>query len=83
MCPAIIATSCTVFQGKSGEAAARAGNDGGRIQKPSETKQKDIRDLFMRLYEKAPLYEILHNGELVVAHAGIKAEDIGKSLSEK
>ena len=41
-------------------------------------KQKDIRDLFMRLYENAPLYEILHNGELVVAHAGIKAEDIGK-----
>lgn len=26
------------FQGKSGEAAARTGNDGGRIQKPSETK---------------------------------------------
>lgn len=41
-------------------------------------KQDHIRDLFMHLYERAPLYEILHNGELVVAHAGIKAEYIGK-----
>ncbi|WFA06491.1 bis(5'-nucleosyl)-tetraphosphatase PrpE [Bacillus sp. HSf4] len=43
-----------------------------------QNKQKQVKEQFMRLYERAPLYEILHNGELVVAHAGIKAEDIGK-----
>lgn len=33
---------------------------------------------FIDLYQKAPLYHVLDHGKLVIAHAGIKHEDIGK-----
>ncbi|MEW9501581.1 bis(5'-nucleosyl)-tetraphosphatase PrpE [Jeotgalibacillus marinus] len=33
---------------------------------------------FIELYEKAPLYHVLDAGKLVIAHAGIKQEDIGQ-----
>jgi bis(5'-nucleosyl)-tetraphosphatase (symmetrical) len=45
----------------------------------SEEERRKVSEQFMRLYEAAPLYDILHNEELVVAHAGIKADDIGKN----
>ncbi|MDA1475898.1 bis(5'-nucleosyl)-tetraphosphatase PrpE [Bacillus changyiensis] len=48
-----------------------------------QKEQAYIRELFIRLYERAPLYDILHDGQLVVAHAGIKAEDIGKKPGGK
>lgn len=35
--------------------------------------------MFMELYENAPLYQVLDNGKLVIAHAGIKEEMIGKT----
>lgn len=48
------------------------------LKELSPADRTEISRQFIRLYESAPLYDILHNGELVVAHAGIKADDIGK-----
>ncbi len=33
----------------------------------------------MKLYENAPLYAVLDDGKLVIAHAGIRGDYIGKS----
>lgn len=41
-------------------------------------QQKQIRHAFMELYETSPLYLILDRGNLVVAHAGIREDYIGK-----
>ncbi len=38
-----------------------------------------IRKMFMDLVEKAPLYLVLDEKRLIVVHAGIKADDIGKT----
>ncbi|TMU88061.1 bis(5'-nucleosyl)-tetraphosphatase PrpE [Bacillus sp. BHET2] len=35
------------------------------------------RDMFIELYEQAPLYHVLDDGKLIIAHAGIKQELIG------
>jgi protein phosphatase len=43
-----------------------------------ESEQQRIRHQFMILYENAPLYAILDDGKLVIAHAGIRADYIGK-----
>ncbi|MGD7045299.1 bis(5'-nucleosyl)-tetraphosphatase PrpE [Jeotgalibacillus proteolyticus] len=54
-----------------------------------ETTAAEINDLppqekrlitaqFKELYEGSPLYHVLDNGRLVIAHAGIKQDDIGK-----
>ncbi|MFC4735353.1 bis(5'-nucleosyl)-tetraphosphatase PrpE [Bacillus daqingensis] len=43
----------------------------------SKAQQKAIRAAFMKLYEEAPLYEVLDQGGLVAAHAGIRYDDIG------
>lgn len=44
----------------------------------SPREQKQIRHKFMELYESSPLYLILDDGKLVVAHAGIREDYIGK-----
>jgi protein phosphatase len=44
---------------------------------PSE-QQAEIRKKFMTLYEQAPLYKVLDHGKLVIAHAGIRADYIGR-----
>ncbi|MCA1059472.1 bis(5'-nucleosyl)-tetraphosphatase PrpE [Rossellomorea aquimaris] len=36
------------------------------------------RDMFIELYEQSPLYKVLDHGRLIIAHAGIKEELIGK-----
>lgn len=41
--------------------------------------QKKIRKKFMDLYEQSPLYQIADNGRLIVAHAGIREDYIGKN----
>lgn len=41
-------------------------------------ERQRITSAFLRLYERAPLYLVLAKGELVVAHAGIRASDIGQ-----
>ncbi len=45
----------------------------------SKKDQQSIRKKFIQLYEKAPLYLVLDNQKLVIAHAGIKQEYIGKN----
>ena len=40
-------------------------------------KQKRVEQQFIELYEKAPLYHVIPEANVVVAHAGIKGEDIG------
>lgn len=44
--------------------------------------RQSIRKKFMDLYEQAPLYLVLDNKKLVIAHAGIKEEFIGKTNSK-
>lgn len=44
--------------------------------------QQAIREKFMNLYENAPLYAVLDEGKLVIAHAGIREDYIGQH-SEK
>jgi protein phosphatase len=41
-------------------------------------KQHEIRSKFVELYEKAPLYQTLDDGRLIIAHAGIRADYIGR-----
>ncbi|MGP3560398.1 bis(5'-nucleosyl)-tetraphosphatase PrpE [Geobacillus sp. BK01] len=44
---------------------------------PSE--QEMVRRQFIRLYEQAPLYAVLDEGRLVIAHAGIRHDYIGRT----
>lgn len=41
-------------------------------------KKEEIREKFIHLYENAPLHMILDNRKLVIAHAGIREDLIGK-----
>jgi protein phosphatase len=45
-------------------------------------KQRQVREKFIELYESAPLYLTLDHKKLIVAHAGIKKEYIGRSDSK-
>lgn len=42
-------------------------------------EQKKIRKKFIDLYEHSPLYHITDHGKLIIAHAGIREENIGQS----
>jgi protein phosphatase len=44
-------------------------------------EQNVIRNKFVDLYENAPLHQVLDGGKLVIAHAGIREDYIGKSHS--
>ncbi len=44
----------------------------------SPTEQRKIRNQFIKLYEQAPLYEIVEEANAVVAHAGIKQSYFGR-----
>ncbi|WP_416828765.1 bis(5'-nucleosyl)-tetraphosphatase PrpE [Ectobacillus polymachus] len=47
------------------------------------SKEKDkIRNKFIQLYEQSPLYHVLDNGNLIICHAGIKQEFIGRRDNE-
>lgn len=48
----------------------------------SKHKQKRIRSKFIELYEQAPLYLVLDNKKLIIAHAGIKKDYIGLTNSK-
>lgn len=41
-------------------------------------KQKQIRHQFMELYENNPLYQVVDDGKLIIAHAGIREDMIGR-----
>lgn len=44
-------------------------------------EQQKVRRSFIQLYENAPLYHLLDGGNLIIAHAGISEELIGKQNS--
>lgn len=44
----------------------------------SAKKFNHIKSMFMELYEHSPLYHVLDHGQLIMAHAGIRADYIGK-----
>lgn len=44
----------------------------------TEEKKERIRQMIIELYEQNPLYQILDNGKLIIAHAGIREDYIGK-----
>ncbi|AZB42386.1 bis(5'-nucleosyl)-tetraphosphatase PrpE [Bacillus sp. FJAT-42376] len=48
------------------------------LERLSERERNKIRDTFMNLFEQAPIYQVLDNGKLIVAHAGIQEKDIGR-----
>jgi protein phosphatase len=45
-------------------------------------QQNRVRKMFIDLYEQSPLYQVLNAGDLVIAHAGIRADYIGKENSK-
>ncbi|WLR53814.1 bis(5'-nucleosyl)-tetraphosphatase PrpE [Mesobacillus subterraneus] len=45
-------------------------------------QKNEFREKFLQLYDSAPLYHVLDKGRLVVAHAGIREDYIGKSNSK-
>lgn len=48
-----------------------------------KSKEKHhIKEMFIELYEQNPLHQILDNGNLVIAHAGIREDLIGKNHSK-
>ncbi|MFS0782851.1 bis(5'-nucleosyl)-tetraphosphatase PrpE [Bacillus sp. 1P06AnD] len=44
----------------------------------SKKEQNQIRSMFVTLYEASPLYQILDGGNLIIAHAGIREDFIGR-----
>ncbi|RFU68008.1 bis(5'-nucleosyl)-tetraphosphatase PrpE [Peribacillus saganii] len=48
----------------------------------SVREQKKVNKMFRDLYESAPLYRILDNRKLIIAHAGIRADFIGNTSSK-
>lgn len=51
-------------------------------QELSQKEQQIIRRSFMELYENAPLYHVLDDGKLIIAHAGLREDLIGKHNSK-
>lgn len=45
-------------------------------------QKNEFRRKFLALYESAPLYHVLDQGRLVIAHAGIREDYIGKNNSK-
>ncbi|MBW3114151.1 MULTISPECIES: bis(5'-nucleosyl)-tetraphosphatase PrpE [Bacillaceae] len=43
-----------------------------------QTERDQYRKMFLELYKRSPLYHVLDEGRLIIAHAGIKEELIGK-----
>ncbi|PLT30362.1 bis(5'-nucleosyl)-tetraphosphatase PrpE [Peribacillus deserti] len=48
----------------------------------SPSEKQGISSKFRELYEKAPLYQVLDDGKLIIAHAGIRQDLIGKVNSK-
>ena len=44
----------------------------------SHREQKKVRKQFMELYEQSPLYQLIDDGHLIIAHAGIRNDLIGQ-----
>ncbi|MGP7817248.1 bis(5'-nucleosyl)-tetraphosphatase PrpE [Niallia sp. 01092] len=48
------------------------------IQELTPSEQMKIKEMFIELYENAPLYHLLDNKKLIIAHAGIREDYIGE-----
>ncbi|UII57035.1 bis(5'-nucleosyl)-tetraphosphatase PrpE [Cytobacillus spongiae] len=48
----------------------------------SSSDQEEIKSMFMQLYDNSPLYHILDEDMLVMAHAGIREDYIGQQSSK-
>ncbi|MFB1081354.1 bis(5'-nucleosyl)-tetraphosphatase PrpE [Jeotgalibacillus sp. JSM ZJ347] len=48
------------------------------FERLSEKERQEVKKQFLILYEEAPLYHVLDHKRLVIAHAGIREEDIGQ-----
>ncbi len=48
------------------------------LQAIAKSELESVKNNFCELYEQAPLYHVLDNGRLVIAHAGIKKDYIGR-----
>lgn len=48
------------------------------LQQLNDREQETIKNNFIKLYEGSPLYLVLDDGKLIIAHAGIRADYIGK-----
>ncbi|WP_201715260.1 bis(5'-nucleosyl)-tetraphosphatase PrpE [Rossellomorea arthrocnemi] len=46
-----------------------------------QKERNRFREMFVKLYEQAPLYQELDEGRLIIAHAGIKENLIGKQTN--
>ncbi|WP_042356459.1 bis(5'-nucleosyl)-tetraphosphatase PrpE [Bacillus rubiinfantis] len=44
----------------------------------NKADRQSVRQKFIKLYEQAPLYAVIDDNKLIIAHAGIKQEFIGK-----
>ncbi|KUP07539.1 bis(5'-nucleosyl)-tetraphosphatase [Bacillus coahuilensis p1.1.43] len=53
----------------------------GELERLSEQEFILVKEHFIELYEQNPLYHVLDDGNVVIAHAGIKEEDIGKQTN--
>ncbi len=45
----------------------------------SSKEQANIKKKFLKLYEQSPLYHLLEDGQLILAHAGMKESMIGRA----
>ncbi len=45
----------------------------------SRQERKRYKQIFMELYEASPLYQVLDNERLIIAHAGLREDLIGKN----
>jgi protein phosphatase len=52
------------------------------IMSLNSEQKNEFRGKFISLYESAPLYHVLDQGRLVIAHAGIREDYIGKNNSK-
>lgn len=52
------------------------------LQALTDEQEEEITERFLHLYETAPPYLILDEGNLVISHAGIRQEDIGEVNDE-
>jgi len=52
------------------------------IMSLNSEQKNEFRGKFISLYESAPLYQVLDQGRLVIAHAGIREDYIGKNNSK-
>jgi protein phosphatase len=48
----------------------------------NDKDKRAFREMFLDLYDSSPLYHVLDQGRLVIAHAGIREDDIGKNNSK-